>query len=60
MIYSFSNELFSISSWPNGIVNVYKSIGSNAYVKIISYYNSQNRGDHMTSIGTIVIWTVRS
>ena len=56
---SYRNVLFFIRT--TSVINdVYKSNGSNANVLITQYASSPNGNDHLTSIGTIAIWTVRS
>ena len=58
-MFSYRNFLFYIKSVYGSSV-VTRSVGSNVPVTITSYAVSSNGGDHLTSIGTIVIWTIRS
>ena len=57
---SYRNVLFCIQQSINLMSKVTKIIGINVNEVIMSYDISPNGGDHLTSIGTIVIWTVRS
>ena len=56
---SYRNVLFYIRT-TSVIDYVYKSNGSNTYMPITRYDSSPNGNDHLTSIGTVAIWKVRS
>ena len=58
LIHAFRNVLYYIV--PMFIGNVYRSIGINDIEAIMSLDKSPNGDDHLTSIETIAIWTVRS
>ena len=57
---SYRNVLFYIDLRMYPVLEVARSVGINAYEAIMRYEMSPNGYDHLTSIGTIVIWTVRS